>query len=162
MGNDGSLFLLTNFRVVDLNIVKNRLLEKFNEDEFKDCFIVDIEYSSNSKKLQIFIDSDSDFGFDKCRKISRYLEEYLDQSQELGEKYTLEISSPGLSRPLKYYRQYRKNKGRTLKVILEDGALIEGIIDDVNEYELTLKNKNEKKKMKLESIKSALVIPSFK
>lgn len=92
-----------------------------SEEMFADCFTVDIELSAGNK-LGVFIDSDSGFNFDKCRKISRFLESHIDANGWLGEKYVLEVSSPGISRPLKFPRQYRNNIGRSLLVTVEGQA----------------------------------------
>lgn len=94
------------------------LEEKYATDEaFNDCFTVDIELKIG-QKLYVFIDCDSGFSFEKCQKISRFLEGHLDTNGWLGEKYLLEVSSPGIGRPLKFPRQYRNNTGRTLAVTL--------------------------------------------
>lgn len=147
---------------MDLNLVERLLAEKFAEAEFQDCFLVDIEYSKVNNKLQVFIDSDSDFGFEKCRKISRHLESYFDENEVLGPKYTLEVSSPGLSRPLKFKRQYVKNTGRVLKVQLKEGGSLEGKIKEADEESVVLEIKNIIRKINFESIKSAQLVPSFK
>ncbi|MFK8102193.1 MAG: ribosome assembly cofactor RimP [Saprospiraceae bacterium] len=99
----------------------NLLEEKFQEENFQDCFVVDVNLNVNNK-LEVFVDADSGITFEKCRKLSRYLEEFIDEEQWLGEKYTLEVSSPGISRPLKFIRQYQKNIGRKVEVFLEDGS----------------------------------------
>jgi ribosome maturation factor RimP len=100
--------------------IEKLLEEKYTSDEaFSDCFTVDIELSP-SKKLCVFIDSDSGFTFEKCQKISRYLEHILDENGWLGEKYVLEVSSPGIGRPLKFPRQYASNAGRLLSVTVTD------------------------------------------
>lgn len=95
------------------------LEEKYATDEmFADCFTVDIELSA-SKKLGVFIDSDSGFNFDKCQKMSRFLENHIDTNGWLGEKYVLEVSSPGIGRPLKFPRQYGNNIGRNLSIVVQ-------------------------------------------
>lgn len=95
------------------------LEEKYATDEmFADCFTVDIELSP-SKKLGVFIDSDSGFNFDKCQKMSRFLESHIDANGWLGDKYVLEVSSPGIGRPLKFPRQFKNNAGRSLSVTLD-------------------------------------------
>lgn len=91
---------------------------KFQEEAFSDCFLV--EANHNNTKLEIFIDSDSNITFQKCQKISRYLEKYIDEEGWLGEKYILEVSSPGITRPLVFKRQYLKNIGRKLEVKVKD------------------------------------------
>ncbi len=95
--------------------------KKFEEEDFNDCFLV--EANHNNSKLELFIDSDSNINFTKCRQISRYLEGFIDENGWLGEKYTLDVSSPGITRPLKFKRQYVKNIGRKMEIKLkEEGA----------------------------------------
>ncbi len=110
--------------------MRDLLEEKFQEPDFSDCFIIEINQPADNK-LYIFVDSDSGMTFEKCRKISRYLEQYLDEHQWLGEKYVLEVSSPGIDRPLMFLRQYSKNKGRKVEVKLKDGSKKEGTLTEI-------------------------------
>lgn len=110
-----------------------------------------------NKRLQVFIDSDEGITFDTCRRISRYLEEHIDAQGWLGEKYVLEVSSPGVDRPLIMQRQYPKNIGRKLEVKLQDEEKArKGILRLVDadkivlEEEKTVKNGKKKKKEKVE------------
>lgn len=149
------------------------LAEKFREPEFEDCFLV--ETLLKKTKLEIFLDSDSGMTFEKCQRISRSLEAVIDAEKWLGETYTIEVSSPGIGRPLKFPRQYRKNIGRTLELLLADEpALKTGILKEVTDdnimVESTIKVK-EGKKNKTEiqqitipypNIKRAIVKISFK
>lgn len=149
------------------------LEEKFAEEDFTDCFLIELKLHANNK-LEIFLDSDTGITFDRCRKISRYLESYLDESGWLGERYTLEVSSPGVSRPLQLLRQYPKHIGRKLKVKLKDGSELEGTLTDVGEDQITLERKvverqgKRKKHLKInteipfEDIEGSLVQISFK
>ena len=95
--------------------ITDLLDKKFTEEDFSDCFLVDIKAHAHNK-IDVFIDSDSGVTFEKCQKISRYLERFIDENGWLGEKYVLEVSSPGISRPLKFKRQYAKNIGRKVEV----------------------------------------------
>ncbi|MEM6397102.1 MAG: ribosome maturation factor [Bacteroidota bacterium] len=125
------------------------MLEQFfaEEPDFQDCFLVDINQSSN--KLEVFVDSDSAMTFDKCRRISRKLEKgYLDVEKPLGEKYILEVSSPGVSRPLKLWRQYVKNIGRTVEVHLTEGDKYTGQLTKVEPAQIELEAKVRRKEGK--------------
>ncbi len=113
--------------------------KKFEEEGFRDCFLVDI--NQNNTKLEIFIDSDSNITFEKCRKISRYLEQFIDENGWLGEKYILEVSSPGIGRPLIFKRQYVKNIGRKLEVKLKEGGKQTGILIAVHDDNVHLEEK---------------------
>lgn len=149
------------------------LEEKFAEEEFTDCFLIELKLHANHK-LEVFIDSDTGVTFDRCQKISRYLEAHLDEEGWLGDSYTLEVSSPGVSRPLQLPRQYPKHIGRKLKVRMEDGSELEGPLLEVTADHIVLEHRvvqvegKKKKHIKVSSeipysaIKGALVQVSFK
>ncbi|MCB0606071.1 MAG: ribosome maturation factor [Lewinellaceae bacterium] len=153
-------------KIVDL------LDAKFSEPSFSDCFLIDLQLHAN-RKLEIFIDSDSGVTFEKCQQISRYLESYLDTEGWLGDDYTLEVSSPGASRPLKFLRQYPKHLGRTLEISLADGEVKKGVLKAVSaevvslEEEQTVKDGKKKKKIVLlheipfDQIKQSIIKVSF-
>lgn len=116
-----------------------QLLEaKYTEDEaFADCFTVELELKPG-QKLFVFADSDSGMSFEKCQKISRYLESHLDANGWLGEKYVLEVSSPGIGRPFRFLRQYRNNLGRKVEVTLNDKTRQVGLLKSAEESHITL------------------------
>lgn len=138
----------------------NDLLEAlFTTEEFSDCFLVEIKQSG--KKLEVFVDSDDRMDFEKCRAISRHIErEYLDVEKPMGDVYTLDVSSPGVGRPLKFYRQYPKNVGRTLEVQTTDGDKYTGQLVKVAPNAITLsakvrKQEGKRKKTVVEEIEIA-------
>ncbi|HMT77097.1 MAG: ribosome maturation factor RimP [Saprospiraceae bacterium] len=124
----------------------------------EDCFIVDIILKGN--KLEIYIDSDDAIDFEICRKVSREVEKFLDEGLPLGEDYLLEVSSPGLSRPLKLPRQFKKNIGREVTVLAADKSRQKGILtsadDDHFQITFTVSRKEGKKKI---SEEQTLTIP---
>lgn len=127
------------------------LLElKFAEPELTDCYLVDVKLEKGNR-LEVYVDSDSGMDLEKCRLLSRYLESHLDENQWLGEAYVLEVSSPGVSRPLKLPRQYHKNIGRTLVVTYTAGQRT-GLLVNADESAITLeelvKRKEGKKTIK--------------
>ncbi len=117
----------------------SRLLEeKYAADEaFADCFTVDVELKPGHR-LNVFADSDSGMTFEKCQKLSRYLESHIDAHGWLGEKYVLEVSSPGIGRPLTFTRQYRNNIGRTVEVTLLDKTQHTGLLKTVTDTHIVI------------------------
>ena len=155
-GTPGSLFLILYNTVIESKI-ESLLEAKFQEDEFTDCFLIELKSHANNK-LDVFIDSDAGITFEKCQKISRYLEQFLDEEGWLGDSYTLEVSSPGVSRPLKLKRQYPRNIGRKVEVALQGGESKEGTLVAVGEEEITLEQKvrvkeGNRKKMQVLQVK---------
>jgi len=149
--------------------IKQLLEKKFEEKEYSDCFLIEI--TKNNSKVQVFIDCDSELTLKKCTRISRYLEHVIDEEGWLGEKYTLEVSSPGATKPL-VTRQFPKHIGRKVKVKLDHGK-VEGILKAVNENSVIVSyieiERIKKKKIKTEidkeidfkDIKELKVIISF-
>ena len=128
-------------KIIDL------LEEKFTDPEFANCFWLDVKLLPN-KKLEVIIDCDTGVTFDTCRKISRYLESFIDEEQWLGEKYTLEVSSPGTDRPLQRPRQYTKHVGRKLEVKTNEGETYEGRLTEKTDEAITLTYKVRRKEGK--------------
>lgn len=137
--------------------IQNLLARKFEEEGFEDCFLVSIELQQ--KNIRIFIDADSGVNFDKCQKISRYLETFFDKFSWFGDDYVLEVSSPGLDRPLIFPRQFKKNKGRMIQLKLLDGSELSGTLVEADEEKISLSReeirKEGKKKIK-ETIETQL------
>lgn len=80
--------------------------------------LVDIEYvrEGRSMILRIFIDKPSGVTLDDCADVSRELSLLLDLDEALNDRYTLEVSSPGLNRPLKKLSDYSRYSGKLAKV----------------------------------------------
>jgi ribosome maturation factor RimP len=66
--------------------------------------------------IQVFVDTDEGITIAQCAEVSRDLGAALDAKNVVQEPYELEVSSPGIERPLKLLRQYKKNVGRKYKV----------------------------------------------
>ena len=144
--------------------IRNYLEELFEEDKYSENFLVDIR--ANDNKYEVFIDGDSGVTVERCQKVSRYLENKLEENGVVGEKYTLEISSPGATRPLTMLRQYDKHIGRTLKVSLKDGTKTKGkltsIDGDVLHLEEKVKKGSESYEISFHDINESVVQISFK
>ena len=86
--------------------------------------------------LRVFIDSESGVTLDHCRNVSRELGRYLDVEDLIDHAYHLEVSSPGLERPLRSMDDFRRFCGSKARVKLHDpidgGKSFEGVIGDVD------------------------------
>ena len=93
--------------------------------EENDAFLVDLEIKPNNV-IVAYVDADSGLTMEQIKMINRKMESLLDRDEE---DFNLTVSSPDLNRPLKIWRQYKKNEGRFLKVKYDDredeGQLIE-------------------------------------
>lgn len=112
--------------------------DKFLEPEFRDCFCLEVKEAQKGRKVEVYIDCDDGVTFQRCQRISRHLEEHLDESPDIKENYILEVSSPGAERPLTLARQYPKHIGRKLEVKLTSGEELEGRLIDVTDEGIIL------------------------
>jgi ribosome maturation factor RimP len=111
-------------------------VERFLEATREGFYLVDVNWNKKTHKLEVFIDSDGGVTLRDCQQLSRELEKEFDENQMLGENYILDVSSPGIDRPLKLKRQYVQNIGRIVRVELQDGGEIIGRLEKVEEDQI--------------------------
>lgn len=70
--------------------------------------------------LRVFVDKEGGIALDDCQKLSRELGTALDLEDLIPQAYTLEVSSPGVDRPLRTTRDFLRNRGRTLRLGLSE------------------------------------------
>ncbi len=109
-------------------MLKDKIEKKVNElIEDTDLFLVDIKITPQ-QKIMVFMDGQKNITIDQCVKISRALENYLEEEQLVNEKYILEVSSPGMDQPFKVEQQYFKSIDKSVEVLKKDGVKHEGIL----------------------------------
>lgn len=114
----------------------------------KDLFLVDVKLSLGGKKIEVFVDSDEGIHIEECALISRALEANLDGSGLIPENYTLDVSSPGMSNPLKVPRQYKRRIGSILEIVKTNGETLEAQLLEANADGIKLKEVSVEKKKK--------------
>ncbi len=84
-------------------------------------FIVDVEVRGHkgTRVVEIFVESDAELNHDDLARISNEVGFLLEVEDVIDGGYTLEVSSPGIKRPLTMPRQFKKNEGRELRVKYE-------------------------------------------
>ena len=82
--------------------------------------LVDVEYVKEGSDyyLRVYADKEGGINIDDCVLISRSLEEKLDAADRMTDPYILEVSSPGLTRPLKKDKDFKRNLGKKVEVKL--------------------------------------------
>ncbi|NJR72359.1 MAG: hypothetical protein HC782_04915 [Gammaproteobacteria bacterium] len=100
--------------------------------------------SIEKKVIEIVLDADEGLDLGKCQRISRHVENWIDgyvaagNKIELGDDYTIEVTSPGVARSLALPRQFPKHIGRTLEVVDTEGGQTEGVLKTVDNQGITL------------------------
>lgn len=124
------------FQEEKLKTVINDILAPFVAE--RALFIVDIKVSASSK-IMVFVDGMENIRIEQCAEISRFLEAYLEENGLVGEKYTMEVSSPGMGSPLLVEQQYEKSINKPVEVLMDSGIKIEGTLLSKDENSITLK-----------------------
>jgi ribosome maturation factor RimP len=113
-------------------------------------FLVEIRVKPTNN-VKLFLDGDQGVTIEKCISWNRALYKKIEEDQLFPDgDFSLEVSSPGVDEPLKLWRQYKKNLGRSVEVILKDGIKVTGKMTDVSEDAITIeetKGKNKKKEV---------------
>ena len=155
---------------MDFRAKVEQLVHEFLETR-KDLYLVDLKISAGDD-ITVILDGDVSLSLQDCLDASRAIEFNLDREEH---DFSLQVMSPGLSEPLKFPRQYKKNMGREIEVLLMNDEKIQGEITAVDEESVTLtlryrrpklvgKGKEdvvEEKQIPYPDIRKALVIIKF-
>ena len=116
--------------------------------------------------VTVIVDGETGLNLDQVTVASKLVSELLDEASFMGETpFTLEVTSPGIDRPLTLPRHFAKNVDRLLKVTKNDGVVLTGRIRSNTQDDVTLEI-TEKKEVKevviaLAEIKRAMVEIEF-
>jgi len=120
--------------------------------------------------IKLFLDGDNGITIENCVKINRKLYALIEAMAIYPEgEFSLEVSSPGVTEPLKLHRQYVKNVGRFVEVVFTDGTVKEGKLLEVLENDILIEHMEGKGKkavvqqivVPFENIKTATVQVKF-
>ncbi len=104
-------------------------------------YLEDITITSAGRRsmLTVIVDGDTHLSLDQVTVATKAISEIVENIQSLGQApFTLEVTSPGLDRPLTKPRHWRKNIDRLVKIVLLDGKEIKGRVKDATEISATL------------------------
>jgi ribosome maturation factor RimP len=125
------------------------MIEKNNivglADEFlqnTDKYVVDLQVKPGNI-IAVTIDGDTPVTIVDCIQLSKFIESKLDREIE---DFDLKISSFGAEKPFKMIRQYRKNIGRDVEIILDDDTIVKGKLLDIVNEKVKIKPTGKKKK----------------
>ncbi len=133
-------------------------------DDYQAHYLVELVERDNL--LQVFWDSDEGVTLAECQRLSRLIEAHIEEHGLMPETYKIDVSSPGLSRPLKLQRQYVKNIGRLLSV-QHEGEKLKGRLLEVTDAGIKIDLIKSKKEtvstlFSWDEIEEAKVVPEFK
>jgi ribosome maturation factor RimP len=113
-------------------------------------FLVEVRIKPTNN-VKVYIDGDQGIPIEKCVQVNRALYKKLEEANIFpAGDFSIEVSSPGLDEPLKLHRQYKKNVGRQVELVLQEGSKIEGRLADVSEDGIIVeetKGRNKKREI---------------
>ncbi|MFH2035083.1 MAG: ribosome maturation factor RimP [Candidatus Zixiibacteriota bacterium] len=117
------------------------------------------QYKRNSR-VQLFVDSDKGVSIEDCIRLTKLLEPHLEASNFFEYGYIVEISSPGLDRPLKTARDFKRRVGEKIRLLFVDDMFpaIEGELTDSDESSIELTIEDKKERFNINQIQSGKII----
>jgi ribosome maturation factor RimP len=104
----------------------------------EDIFLIGVKINSGNN-IVVFLDGDNGITIEKCVQVNRVLYKYVEENGLFGDgNFSLEVSSPGVDEPLKLVRQYKKNIGRKVEVLLNDDSKKQGKLLSANDDEIVI------------------------
>lgn len=117
-------------------MIDKHLIEKLVEEKLASSsnYLVDVTVQPDNV-IVVEIDNDDSVCIDDCVELSRYLEDHLDRDVE---DFELEVGSAGITSPFKVLRQYQKNIGNEVEVLLTAGTKLTGVLKSADENGIVL------------------------
>lgn len=128
--------------------LNQQAIENFLNDLIEgndDLFLVELLVSPTND-IKVFLDSDKGITIEKCIRINRALYRRIEEELFPDGNFSLEVSSPGVDEPLKLKRQYKKNVGRMVEVLMNDNTRKEGRLVEADEEHIVIEETEGKGK----------------
>ena len=118
-----------------------------------------------SRVLSVILDADDPVEADVVERVSKELSSLLDEADPLPSSYVLEVTTPGLDRPLRTARDFRRQRGHQVRVTRAQAgsdatAAVQGIVVAVDEQAVTLEADGDRLEVPLsEVVRGTVVLP---
>ena len=102
-----------------MNPIEKKILQICEEvTQENGVMLIDVVFrgQGNSRVIEVFIDDEKNLNVEKCADVSRKIVSVLNEEEDLDFNFRLDVSSPGVDRPLKFLQQYPKHIGRQFEV----------------------------------------------
>jgi len=148
--------------IIKENIVRisNEIAEKLN------FFVIDISFRGDNRKkiIEVFVDAEKNIDADNLAEISREINSIIEDQDIIQQAYRLDVSTPGVDRPLKFLKQFPKHINRNFEVTYKTGdetRTMTGKLLSVEREELTFLSDKKEVLIEFKNITTAKVIISF-
>jgi ribosome maturation factor RimP len=127
-----------------------------------DLEALDVTPAGRRRLLRVAVDKDGGVTMDDVAEATKEVSRLLDVSEAMGEQpYTLEVTSPGIDRPLTHPRHWRRNAGRLVKVRTQTGETVRGRISQSDEDTVRLDVDGSPRELALADVDKAHIEVEF-
>lgn len=130
----------------DLRMIRS-LAEELCASEAMELVLAEYDHQKTDDIIRIYIDKESGVTLDDCVVISRRLSDLLDIHLDSGQAYRLEVSSPGIERPLVKPSDFERFKGRRIKIKtknrIEEQKMFTGVLLGISEEIVNLQSRDK-------------------
>ena len=146
---------------IDLDIIRKEA-ERITKRHGLEVFDLTFRREARGWVLRLTIDNPVGYvSIRDCEIVSRELERWLDVEDIIDRRYILEVSSPGLDRPLRDERDYRRFKGKLAKFVMDDGRVVIARIVSYENGKVKLDEDGKEIVIDLERVKKANLEPEI-
>lgn len=145
----------------DIKTEVEQMVEPILANEGFDLVETKLARHKNKYRLQVYADSDRGITLEDCAHLSQLIGAALEATDLFEKGYILEVSSPGVDRPLITSKDFRRRVGREMKIeLLADGEVktIRGTLTDVSDTTLTVAGEQGEKTIALEDVSRGKLI----
>jgi ribosome maturation factor RimP len=97
-----------------------------------------IDTRTRPPRITVIADGDNALDLDTIAALSRSASALLDRLDSIGDRYVLEVSSPGVDRPLTSEKHFRRARGRKVEIALSDGSQLTGRVGETRDHTIAL------------------------
>ncbi|MDV7210556.1 ribosome maturation factor RimP [Azotobacter beijerinckii] len=130
-----------------------------------ECWGIEFLSQGRHSLLRVYIDHANGVLIDDCEKVSRQISGVLDVEDPISNEYTLEVSSPGMDRPLFTLDQFARNAGEQVKIRLrspfEGRRNFQGLLRGVEDQDVVVLADDHEYLLPIDLIDKANIIPRF-
>ncbi len=140
------------------------LVEQALQGEEVELVEVELKGRPGRQVLRVFVDVEGGITLDRCAALSQKISDLLDRKDPIPGSYTLEVSSPGIDRPLRSERDFRRNLNRTLKIEYREGdksRTVVGVLKEVGAEHIVLDCAGALRTLERQAISLARVQPRW-
>jgi ribosome maturation factor RimP len=136
------------------------LIEPICEEEAIYLYSVSVHHESRRQVIKIIADTDSGITLNQCQQLSKKVSDVFYRKDLFQKDYRLEVSSPGINKPLVKPFEFRRNIGRVLKVNYREGEETKSIVGELVSFDdelITIRHKNDEIGIPLTTLEQAKI-----